>query len=506
MVGLQAQASPAGFGWATSFPHSAWESGKFDGVASRFQVAPHLSYLNEQLLNLASRDLLKAGYAGLIVEMPPRHGKSELCSHYFPAWYLGRFPEHRFVLASYEAEFASSWGRKARDTFEEWAPRFFNVATDRRSSAADRWNIKAQQRGVSGGGMFTTGVGGALTGRGANVLVVDDPVKNAAQAMSRVQRDNTWNWWTSTARTRVEPGGVIMVIMTRWHEDDLAGRLLAAMGISTQGEEHPLYDPNADRYLRIRFPALAEDHDILGRSPGDALWPDRYPQAELERIKGSVKGGLRVWEALYQQRPSPQEGAMFEREWFPIVDEIPAGTVIKKRKRAWDQAASESTDYQDPDFTVGTKIALSHEYDVVNGKRVKRPIYWIEDVKRFRKSAAKTEAQIRTTAIEDGRGVRIRLNQDPGSAGKAQVSHFKRNVLNGYTVEAKRETGSKELRADAMSAAAERGDVRLVKGPWIEEWLTEVEQFPFGAHDDQVDSASACIDALDKPSGNWSSS
>jgi predicted phage terminase large subunit-like protein len=493
LVPLQAQASPAGYAWAVSFPQRAWETGNFEDYSSRFQVAPHLAYLNQHLVKLVSRDLLNQGYAGLIVEMPPRHGKSELCSHYFPAWYLGVFPDHRFVLASYEAQFAATWGRKARDTFEEWTPKFFPVAVDARSSAADRWGVRKIQRGRprnDGGGMFTAGVGGPLTGRGADVLVVDDPIKNAAEANSRVKRENIWSWWTSTARTRLEPGGVILIIMTRWHEDDLVGRLLAAQGDSPQGHEHPLYDPNADKYLRIRFPMIAEDADVLGRDPGDALWRERYDERAAEKIKGSIKGGMRVWEALYQQRPSPREGAMFSRDWFEIVDEVPQG-LVTKRRRAWDFAGSEAADFNDPDYTAGALVSRT---------RGKDPTFYIEDVVRFREQAEKKEKRIRKVAEADGRQVKVRIEQEPGSAGKDQIAHYKNSVLRGYTVEGKRSTGSKEIRADGMAAHAEGGRVKLVRGKWNEEFLTEVEQFPFGAHDDQVDAAGSAIDALDTPS------
>src|SRR5581483_3636040 len=138
------------------------------------------------------------------------------------------------------------------------------------------------------GGMITTGAGGPLTGRGANLLIVDDPFKNFQDAQSKAKRNSVWNWWTSTARTRLEPNGVVIIIMTRWHEDDLIGRLLAAEGKSSQGTAHPLYDPAADKWVRIHFPAIAESEDALGRHPGEALWPQRYNAQDLERLKGSV--------------------------------------------------------------------------------------------------------------------------------------------------------------------------------------------------------------------------
>ena len=260
-----------------------------------WQLARHLEILNGALLSVAERRIRR-----LLVTMPPRHGKSELASRYLPAWYLLVRPEHRVILASYEADFASSWGRKARDVVEELGPHFGVVVNDA-SSAANRWDIKDQE-----GGMVTAGAGGPITGRGADLFIIDDPIKNAEDAMSPTIRAKIWDWYLSTAYTRLEPEAVMVIIQTRWHSDDLAGKLLQ-------------HEPGLWHWLNL--PALCTGDDLLGRARGEALWPERYSAEALAGIRGTI--GARWFEALYQQKPLTEQGNMFKREWFAIAEEVP---------------------------------------------------------------------------------------------------------------------------------------------------------------------------------------
>lgn len=445
--------------WATSWIH-----------------ARHTAYLNSILLRLAARELRAEGYVGVIIEEPPRVGKSELTSHYFPAYYLGTYPDDRIMFASYEADFAASWGRKVRDTVDKWGEALYGIEVSNVSSAAGRWDLKKPHKG----GMMTAGVGGSFTGRGANLLVVDDPIKNAKEADSETIRNAHYSWWKTTARTRLEPDGIICLIMTRWHEDDLAGRLKRDM------QE----DPDADQYLVVRLPMVAEEPDEeypevdpLGRAPGDLLFPERFGWNDVTPIQTRQD---RTWFALYQQRPTQQEGAMFLRDWFDVVPR-PLVPHCRKQVRRWDMAATEEGEGYNPDYTVGAKVGLGPD-----------GIYYVHDLVRFRESPAKTESKIKATAAADRKGVKITMEQEPGSSGKTVISHFRRKVLRFYTFRGVRSTGDKIHRAETFASLAEQGDVKLVRADWNKEFFNEVTKFPYGAHDDIVDAVGGAIEDLSR--------
>ena len=244
---LQATATPALFARLAS--------------QGRWRTARHLLAMDRAI----TETIVGRSPKVLLIEAPPRHGKSELVSKYLPAWFLGTFPDRRVMLTSYEAGFARSWGRRVQEVFERWGPRYFGVRLNRRVRAASEWTIEGHE-----GGMFTAGVGGPLTGKGADLLIIDDPVKNSQTGLSETLREGQWDWWQSTASTRLEPGGTVILIGTRWHEYDLAGRLLE----SEKNGGWPV--------RRLRLPALAEVPDALGRAEGEALWPERWPRSVLE--------------------------------------------------------------------------------------------------------------------------------------------------------------------------------------------------------------------------------
>lgn len=249
---------------------------------------------------------VRDGNKRIIITVSVRHGKSVLGSEWLPAWYLSLFPYHDVIHATYEAEFAANWGRKVKNILNANA-KTLGVKISQDSSAAKSWRMgyyddNGEYR--QGGGMHTCGVGGPITGRGANLFIVDDPVKNAEEANSEVYRQKMWDWWTMTARTRLEPGGSIVFIMARWHEDDLAGRLI----------QHAKDTPDADQWEVINLPAIAEADDALGREIGAPLWPERYDAKALKQIENTV--GEYTFSALYQQRPAPLEGGLFKTKYL----------------------------------------------------------------------------------------------------------------------------------------------------------------------------------------------
>lgn len=234
---------------------------------------------------------------------PPRHTKSELASRRFPAWYMGRHQDRQLIAATYSGEFALDFGREVRGIIQgqEYSNLFPAVTLAQDSKAANRWHTTA------GGISVYVGVGGPITGRGAHVAIIDDPFKNREEADSEVRRDTVWKWYTSTLRTRLMPKGAIILMMTRWHEDDLAGRLLERQGRKDEGGEWDVLD----------LEAISNE----GTDSEKALWPEWYPLTELHRMKSEI--GNRDWSALFQQKPQPEEGVYFKREWFEFYDELP---------------------------------------------------------------------------------------------------------------------------------------------------------------------------------------
>lgn len=426
-------------------------------------MARHLDLLNRKLLAVAAGALLR-----LCVFMPPRSGKSELCSHWFPTWMIGNFPESRIILASYEASFAASWGRKVRDSLDfARTSGVFSTALRRDLSSASEWEVEKY-----GGGMFTAGVGGALTGRGASLLVVDDPVKNAEEANSEVFREKTWEWFATTAFTRLEPDAAAIVIQTRWHQDDLGGRIESGMTSEEFGGEP---------WEVLRLPAVALEDDPLGRAPGEALWPERFDVEALAAIKAQI--GSYAFQALYQGSPTPREGAAFRRSWFQIVDAAPADA---NRVRFWDRGATKTGDP-----TAGVRMSRNG-----TGR------LYIEDVQRLAGRPLEIEHLVKQTAELDGRETPVWMEQEPGSSGVDTIDHYTRQVLPGWAFRGKRSTGDKVTRADPLAAQAEAGNVCLVRGDWNETFLDEAANFPFGEHDDQIDAASGAFGIL-AGGGGW---
>ena len=270
-----------------------WAHHATKGERNPYQVPRHIQVVDRNLTALIDGEL---GTDTLIVEAPPRHGKSELISKWLPAWYLGRYPDRRVLLASYEHNFARSWGMKARNILRQYGREWWDVGISDEVQAASDWDT------TEGGGMNTAGVGGPLTGRGGNLIVIDDYLKNDMHAMSETIRENQWSWWQSTASNRLEPGGVIVVMATRWHHSDLIGKILK------QARDE------GTSVARINMPALASDGDFLGREAGAALWPERWPLEALEKIKRRKE--IYWWLAQYQQRPGRHARAEWPDSYF----------------------------------------------------------------------------------------------------------------------------------------------------------------------------------------------
>jgi predicted phage terminase large subunit-like protein len=422
--------------------------------------APHLEKLAAHL-EAVERYIATGGKEGigrLIVVMPPRHGKTELTGIRFPAWLLGRNPDAQIIYASYGANLAYSKSGLCRDVIDD--PAFSNVFPDvrlnPRKQGTQEWGIAGRR-----GGMVAAGVGGAITGFGAHLLLIDDPHKNRKEANSATIREDIWRWYISTARTRLEPGGAVVLIQTRWHEDDLAGRLLK------QARD----EPESDRWTVLHLPALDDDER--------PLWPERYTAAALKRIRKAI--GEWEFAALYQGRPRPIEGALFKRENFDIVDVCPPGL---KYVRTWDLAASTR---ESADYTVGAKVAMDDKLDL-----------WIDDIVRGQWAWPDARGVIIQTAQLDGIGVQIGVEQTAFQLAAVQ-DLLQIRALAGHTIVGV--TVDKDKTARAMPWSSRR--VHLRRAPWNSAFIAEVCDFPFGDHDDQVDAVSGAVQMLTAGAYHW---
>jgi len=421
----------------------------------------------------------------LIALAPPQHGKSELVSVRMPALWLGRRPDEPVIITSYGAELAESKSRQARDIvrsdeykalFGDLAPTDTPVELRPDSRAVARWQL-AHHRGS----LLAVGVGGPITGHGGRLGIIDDPFENWEQAQSATYREKVWDWYRGTFRTRIWEGGAIVLIMTRWHEDDLAGKLLREQ---------------AGEWTVLRLPALAETQeerdyndrrmgvaigqaDPLNRQPGEALAPRRYSAPELARIRRDV--GSLVWAAEYQGAPTAAEGTMIKRAWLKIVDAAPAPAQVLGRIRYWDKAASTSKAAK---FTAGVRLSYGAD-----------GLIYVENVVRGQWTTGERREVVKQTAKLDGRDVLIGIEQEPGSSGLDSVNDDIR-LLVGYGVFADRPSGDKNTRMMPFVAQAEAGNVRLVAGDWNQEYIDELCALPNGRYRDQADATSGALNRL----------
>ncbi len=409
-----------------------------------YRPAPHHHLIAEALERVERGECKR-----LMICMPPRHGKSELASRRFPSYFIGRNPAKQIIAASYNSDLAGDFGREVRNIVAE--PEFsalFQVQLASDSKAANRWH-------TSGGGMYVAaGVGTAITGRGAHILLIDDPFKDREEADSERRRQRVWDWYTSTAYTRLMPGGAIVLINTRWHEDDLSGRLLAQ-------QEH-----GGDQWEVLSLPAIDER--------GHALWEADYPLTRLLEIKAVLPE--RDWNALYQQNPTPDDGTYFRRDWFKTWDRLPEALNLYGTS---DYAVTADGG----DWTVHRVWGVDERGDIyrVAGWRGQTSSdEWIERkidlMLKYRPLAWFGEAGVIQKSIEPMLTRRMR----------------ERNCYS--RLEWLPSISDKPTRARGIQARLSMGGVWFEPNAEIDEFL----KFPGGAHDDEVDVAGMIGRALDE--------
>lgn len=393
----------------------------------------------------------------LMLQMPPRHGKSLLASIYFPAWFLGNYPDKEVIATSYSGALAMVFSRKVRGLLRDPG---YNVLFNKTALDPDNQNAEGWMT-TKGGGYVPAGVGGAITGRGAHVLIIDDPLKNAEDASSTLVKDSIWEWYTSTAYTRLAPGGGVLIIQTRWAEDDLSGRLEA---LSENGE--------GDKFEIIRYPAIAEV-DERHRKQGEALHPERYDIEALRKYEKAV--GPSVWQALYQQNPIPDTGSYFTKSMFKFYTGAAPGRLAVYS--GWDLAIGKG---DRNDYTAGVTVGIDEDDNM-----------WVLDVRHGRWDSFEI--------VEQMLDVQRTWRPETHGIEKTQVSMAIGPYLEQRMYEEKQYEmvvrdlppgrRDKELRGRAIQGRMRQGRVFFPKDqPWFDGLYSEMLKFPAGAHDDRVDA------------------
>lgn len=431
-------------GWRL-FPHTyAMKTSQ-----GRWQSYTWLEYVSMRIALAVRR-----GRGRIIIDSPPRHGKSEFISKKVPAWFLDTFPNKSVIACSYGDELASGFGRSVRNHFLENPYTIAKLKPD--STAANRFET------TTGGTMITAGIGGAITGRGGHLLICDDPYKNWDEASSETYRERVRDWYSTTFFTRQEPGATIILVMTRWHHNDLASTLIS------EGK---------DDWELISFPAIAEENDIIGRKIGDALCPERYDIDALMALKEGLPD--QYWEALYQQRPGKIEGDIFKDQWWQFYDEKPS--FFKKITQYWDTAQ---------------KPGITNDYTVCSTYGETENGMYLIDVWRDKVDAPSLEDMCllqyhlykpQEVVIEDK------------ASGIGLIQHL--NKKTKIPVTAMLPTRDKVQRAISATPFIRSGRVFLPRqAPWLKEFIKEHNQFPNMDHDDQVDTTSMMVEHFNNTS------
>lgn len=466
-----------------------------DGVAwyTAYKMHQLMAYELQQVLLYLMTDG-EEGTQFLLILTPPQHGKSALVSRAFPAFALGKLPNLRVLEISYGADLASENSRYVRNmilsdqyqaVFGKLSPSDEPVALSADSKGAAAWDLAAPHRG----GMIATGVGGAVPGRAKGLGLFDDPIKGEKEAQSQQVRDEAWDFYVASFRPRMRAG---VMVMTHWHPDDPAGRVIKDM----------VTKPDGDTWKILMLPGMVEEgmfaenreeqrkkmlegvylplRDPLGRAVGEVVCPELLSKTEMLKIRATQ--GDRHFSALYQQNPYSKEGQRYKRDWFRVTTKIPDGVTIQFIVRMWDKANSTRGD-----FTAGVLMAYCSDGN-----------FYILDVVRGQWTSYERDQKMLKTAMIDREmygKVYIWHQQDPGSAGKDSAEATNR-LLMGFPVKFETVTGDKPSRSEPLESACQGGMVYLLKGAWNEAFIEEYVAFDRGKYDDQVDAGSGAYSKL----------
>ena len=422
----------------------------------RWIPATHLELVCRELQKIADGKLKR-----LMIFMPPQHGKSMTVSETFPSYFLGHNPKKRVICVSYGETLAKQFGGFNKNKLVEFGKELFNVDVSQSQSSKTDWNLSNNI-----GGMLSVGIGGGITGKGADLMIIDDPVKNSEEASSKVMRDKVWGEWQHTISTRVHSDAAIIVIMTRWHEDDLCGRLLNPE------------NGHVDDWEVLSLPAIAEANDLLERPVGAPLWDaeNGFSLEDLLQKKQAV--GSQAWASLYQQRPSPESGNILKREWWKFYKIPPAG--FDEIIQSWDLAfkGGDNNDYVCGQVW-GRISANKYLLDQFRAK-----IDFPTTLQAIRSLSAKWSL------------AKCKLIEDKAN-GPAVIATLKNEISGIIAINPE---GGKIVRAQAVSPGIEAGNVYLPDPsicPWMHDFIEECSSFPNCAHDDQVDAMTQALNRFD---------
>ena len=389
-------------------------------------------------------------YDILVLSCPPQHGKSMTVTETFPSWYIGKYSDKRCIIACYNDDFAGKFGRRNKAKIDEYGAGIFGISL-RKSSDRD------MEVSRHDGSIITRGIMSGITGNAGDLIIIDDPIKNRAEADSLTYRERLWEEWQNSIKTRTQAGTKIIIIQTRWHEDDLSGRVIAN-----------------ERYVEVvNIPVEAEADDVLGRQIGDALCPEIGKDNKwLQLFKASYSDGLRAWNALYMGRPTSAEGNIFKREWWRYYSTLPDNIPLV--------GISVDATFKDSDTSDFVAIEvwgkLNGDYYLID--LIKRRMDFPETLKAIRHMASKYPHR-HSVLVEDK------------ANGSAIISMLKHEIEGIIAITPKE---SKVARANAITGIVEAGNVYLPEyADFTSEFVEEFASFPNGVHDDLVDACTQFI-------------
>lgn len=394
-------------------------------------------------------------YRVLVISTPPQHGKSMTITETLPSWYLGRHPKHKVLEISYSDDFAERFGRRNRQKIKEYGGKIFGISLAESPNTAKNFELSNNE-----GGMQSNGALSGVTGNKCNLMIIDDPIKTMVEAASETTRNKLWEEWLNSWTSRMRPDGVIIIIMTRWHEDDLAGRVIE----------------NTRNCEVINLPVEAEENDPLGREVGEPLCPEIGKDADwLEDFKANMVGqeGSRTWNALYQGHPVALEGNLIKREWWRYYES-------KDLPEMQDWLMSVDAAFKDGDQNDFVAIQV---WGKVNGD-----MYLIDAVKKHLDMPSTIREILRLRGMY--KKCYITLIEDKAN-GTAIIKYLRTEIGGVIPVQP---DGGKVARVNAIAGAIESGNVHVPSDKrFTPDFVDEFSSFPNGKHDDQVDCCSQAL-------------